>query len=436
MSKAKQSRRGFMKKAAAASTVFAVPTIIPRSALAQGDRPGANDRIAIAGVGVGRQGSAIFSAAAKDPRTDVVCVCDVNRPRAESIAKQHNASDVSQDYREVLDRSDVDAILTATPEHWRANVCINAALAGKHIYAEKPLTLTIPEGRLMVKAARRTGITFQVGSHQRSQRENFIGCEFIRNGGIGNVKEVHAANYESPWLCDLPAQPVPSGLDWNMWCGPTEIVPYHKELYVPRGNPGWLSFRAYSGGEMTGWGTHGFDQIQSALGLDHTGPTEILVDGPALELPTYKTPESNARGNELCSTPKLAYRFANGITVHLDKGNRGGGIFVGEKAKMEVFRGRLASNPSEMAEELLKNDPRQSRSHVGNWLDCCVSGKQPVADVEIGHRSATICHLLNIGRMLGRNLKWDPDTEQFVGDDEANAMLTRPMRKGFEWPTV
>jgi len=251
--KSRMTRRGFLCKSAAASVAgIGFPMIIPRSALAQGDRPGANDRIGIAGIGVGRQGSAIFRIAAANPRTQVICACDVNRPRAESIAKGVGAKKVYQDYRKVLDLKDVDAITTATPDHWRANICISAALAGKHVYAEKPMTLTIPEGRLMVKAARRTGITFQVGSQQRSQREHYIGCEFIRNGGLGKIKEVIAANYESPWLCNLPEEPVPPGLDWEMWCGPTELVPFHRELYIPRGRPGWLTFRPYSGGEMTG----------------------------------------------------------------------------------------------------------------------------------------------------------------------------------------
>ncbi|TWT79033.1 4-carboxy-2-hydroxymuconate-6-semialdehyde dehydrogenase [Planctomycetes bacterium CA13] len=433
----KTTRRNFLQKATlTTATAFAFPTIIPRTALAQGDRPGANDRITVAGIGVGRQGRSIFQQAIKDPRTEVVCVCDVNKPRAEGIAKGVGAKAVYQDYRKVLDRDDVDAITTATPEHWRANVCISAALAGKHVYAEKPLTLTIPEGRLMVKAARRTGIAFQTGSMQRSMRENFIGCEFVRQGGLGKIQEVISANYESPWHGALPAQPVPAGLDWDMWCGPTELVPYHPELYIPRGKPGWLSFMPYSGGEMTGWGAHGFDQIQCALGKDLTGPTEILVDGPALELPTYTEPEVSKRGNTLCSQPRLRYRYADGLTVRLESGNRGGGIFIGTKGKMEIFRQRLGTNPREMAKELLDKHPRKNESHVGNWLDCCYSGELPIADVEIGHRSATICHLLNIGRLLGRNLKWDPDAEQFVGDQEANAMLTRPVRKGYEWPQV
>ena len=139
-----------------------------------------------------------------------------------------------------------------------------------------------------------------------------------------------------------------------------------------------------------------------------------------LRMPTYSKPESSERGNTICSRPRLSYRYANGLTVRLDHGSRGGGIFVGQKGKLEISRARLASNPAEMAKELLDKHPRQNQDHVGNWLDCCYSGERPIADVEIGHRSASICHLLNIGRLLGRNLKWDPDAERFIGDDEAN----------------
>lgn len=436
--KSSTSRRVFLKQGAAITTAaLAAPMIIPRSALADGDTPGANDRIGVAGIGVGRQGSGIFRRAAGNALTQPVAACDVYQPRAEAIANSVglDAKDACQDYRRILERTDVDAITTATPEHWRGLICVSACQAGKHVYAEKPMTLTIDEGKLMVAAARKYDCVFQTGSHQRSQRENFIGCEFIRNGGIGQVKEVIAANYESPWYNALPEEAIPEGLDWEMWCGPTEVVPFNKDLFTPRGNPGWLSFRPYSGGEMTGWGTHGFDQIQCALGTELTGPTEIMVDGDALEPPTYAKAESRDRGNRLCSEPRLSYKYSNGVTVRLDNGNRGGGIFVGSKAKMEVFRGNLTSNPKEMAQDLLKNHPRQNQDHVSNWLECCLTGERPIADVEIGHRSASICHLLNIARLLGRNLKWDPVKEEFIGDAEANTYLSRSARKGYELPT-
>ena len=435
----RSTRRDFLKSAASAALVAGVasPCVIPRSALADGTRPGANDRIGVAGIGVGRRGSEIFASAARNPKAQAICVADVWRPRAENIAKKHNCDAAYQDYRRVLDRKDVDAVLTATPEHWRGLVCINACLAGKHVYGEKPITLTISEGALMEKAARKNNVVFQTGSQQRSQRQNYVGCEFIRNGGLGQIKEVIAANYESPWLCDLPAQPIPDGLDWETWCGPTPVVPYNIDLFTPRAKPGWLSFRPYSGGEMTGWGTHGFDQIQCALGTDLTMPTEIIVEEGAEKLipPVYSQAEDAKRGNELCSKPRLAYKYAIGIIVRLGNANRGGGIFIGEKGKMEIFRGNLKSNPPEIAEELLKSE-RRDQDHVDNWLSCILTGERPISDIAIGRRSAAICHLLNIARYLGRSLKWDPDKEVFIGDDEANTYLSREPRKGYELPTV
>lgn len=435
----RSTRRDFLKSAASAALVAGVasPTLIPRSALADGTRPGANDRIGVAGIGVGRRGSEIFASAARNPKAQAICVADVWLPRAENIAKKHKCDAAYQDYHRVLDRKDVDAVLTATPEHWRGLVCINACLAGKHVYGEKPITLTISEGALMEKAARKNNVVFQTGSQQRSQRQNYVGCEFIRNGGLGEIKEVIAANYESPWLCDLPAQPIPDGLDWETWCGPTPVVPYNIDLFTPRAKPGWLSFRPYSGGEMTGWGTHGFDQIQCALGTDLTMPTEIIVEEGAEKLipPVYSKAEDAKRGNEICSKPRLAYKYANGIIVRLGNANRGGGIFIGEKGKMEIFRGNLKSNPPEIAEELLKSE-RRDQDHVDNWLSCILTGERPISDIAIGRRSAAICHLLNIARYLGRSLKWDPDKEVFIGDDEANTYLSREPRKGYELPTV
>lgn len=434
----KQSRRSFLQTAFVSSlSFFSVPMLIPRTALADGNNPGANERIGIAGIGVGRRGAEVFGAAVKNSKTQPICVADVWLPRAQSVAKKNNCGAAYQDYRKVLDRKDVDAIITATPEHWRGLVCINACLAGKHLYGEKPITLTINEGKLMEKAARQNKIIFQTGSQQRSMRENYIGCEFIRNGGLGEIKEVIAANYESPWLCNLPAQQVPEGLDWEMWCGPTPVVSYNIDLYTPRARPGWLSFQSYSGGEMTGWGTHGFDQIQSALGMDLTGPTDIFVEEGAqkLDLPIYSDAETADRGNSICSKPHLAYRYANGITVRLGNANRGGAIFIGTKGKMEIFRGHLSSNPPEIAQELLKREIR-IQDHIDNWLSCILTGERPISDISIGRRSAAICHLLNIARLLGRSLKWDPTQELFIDDVEANTYLSREVRKGYELPVV
>jgi len=430
------TRRRFLKQGVSAGiAAAAAPTIIPRRVLASADQPGANDRIGLGGIGIGRQGSGVLrNAAAKGGR--VVGIADVSLPRAHEKAKPYQA-EAYQDYRKLLDRKDVDAIVTATPDHWRALVCIHACQAGKDVYAEKPMTLTIREGRLMVEAVRKYGRVFQTGSQQRSQRENRFGCELVRNGRIGKIHTVIGHNYPSPWECALPAQPVPDGLDWDMWCGPTEVVPYNKDLYTPRANPGWISFRPYSGGEMTGWGAHGLDQIQWALGMDESGPVEVWTEGPKFDPPTYTEPEPRARGEKICRVPMIFYRYPNGVTLKLDNGNPGGGIFLGDKGKIEIFRGRVTSNPEEIVKEPIRDDEihlYKSDNHVQNWIDCIRSRERPIADVEIGHRSTTIAHLGNIARWLGRRLRWDPEKEVFPGDDEANAYLDRPRRKAYELP--
>ena len=213
------TRRDFLKISALTAGAVAVPMFVPRSVFAQGGRPGANDRIGVAGIGVGRQGGPVFASVCNDKRTVPICACDAWLPRAEEMAKKVGAKDFYQDYRKVIERKDVDAITTATPEHWRSIICVNAALAGKHLYVEKPITLTIEDGKLMRKAARKTGIKFQCGSMQRSYVPNYLGCQFIREGRLGKITEVISANYETPWYNNLPGEAVPEGLDWDLWCG-------------------------------------------------------------------------------------------------------------------------------------------------------------------------------------------------------------------------
>jgi predicted dehydrogenase len=433
------SRRSFLgRTAAVASAGIVLPSIVPTGVLSAAGRPGPNDQIAIGGIGVGRQGGGDVNWTARLPGVRMVAMADVNLPRARQIAKPFDAA-VYQDYRRLLERKDVDAIITATPEQWRGVICIHACQAGKDLYVEKPMSLTIHEGRQIVKAVRKYGRVFQTGSQQRSMSENHKGCELIRNGVIGRVKKVIAHNYPTPWLCNLPAQAMPAELDWEMWCGPAPLVPYHKELQVPRGNPGWLSFRHFSGGEMTGWGSHGFDQVQWALGTDTTGPVELWTEGPGLELPTYTEAEAKGRGDKICSAPKVFMRYANGVEMELGNGPAGGAIFIGEKGTITIDRAKVESDPMELAYTKLENPEiplERSRNHQQNWLDCIRTRKQPIADVEVGHRSAAICHLGNIARMLGRKLQWDPIAEVFVNDDEANALLSRPHRKGYELPAV
>ena len=435
------TRRTFLQATIGAT----VATFIPRSVFADARRPGANERIGVAGIGVGRQGSAIFAAALRDERVNAVAVCDAWKTRALEVAAKSKIPEdsVYQDYRKVIDRKDVDAILTATPEHWRSLICVNAALAGKHLYVEKPVTLTVEDGVLIRKVAQKTGIVFQCGSHHRSNPLNDTACRFIREGRLGKISEVVAANYESPWYYGMLEEAIPEGLDWNLWCGPTPPVPFNQQLFVPRGNPGWLSFWPYSGGEMTGWGTHGLDQIQWALGKEETGPVEILVEGEKLVPPTFDKPTEKSVGDELCARPMLSYRYADGITVKMSRNlawnhlSRAGGIFVGEKGTVEIVPGQMTSTPREIAEDWLKeNADHKLPSHITDWINCIYEGRKPIANMESGIRVAATCHILSIARYLGRNLIWDPGKEEFVNDAEANTHLKREHRKGFELPVV
>lgn len=427
------SRRSFLKNSALLLAGTSLPQILPTGVLAAAGQPGANDRIGIGIIGIGRQASGLLQQIMRLPVARYVAVADVNLKRARESAAKHNAVPF-QDYRRLLERKDVDAIITATPEHWRLLICVQACQAEKDVYAEKPMTLTIREGRWITQAARKYKRVFQVGSQQRSTWQNYTGCHLIRSGGIGKVTRVIAHNYPSPWEGRLPAQPVPAELDWDMWCGPVDPVPYHQDLYLPRANPGWLSFRPYSGGEMTGWGAHGYDQVQCALGMDESGPVEVWTEGPKFDPPTYTQPESKERGDKICQEPKVFFRYANGVIMEPGGASMGGAIFFGEKGKVTIHRGVCESDPEELAIDALRNRPSDfNDNHMKNWLDCIKTRAKPVADVEIGHRSATVCHLGNIARWTGRKLHWNPIKEEFVGDKDANQYLDRERRKPWDF---
>ena len=425
----KLSRRSFLQTGAA----VAAPYIIPSGVLAAPGRPGANDRIGVGYIGAGRRAGGLY----RLPKgAQMVAVADVDISRAQRAAGRAKAK-AYQDYRKMLEQKDVDAVVVSTPDHWHALPCIHACQAGKDAYCEKPMTLTIREGRLMTQAVRKYKRVFQTGSQQRSMRANRLGCELIRNGRLGKLKRVLGANYASPWNCALPAQEVPATLDWDFWCGPTQPRAYHKDIYIPRANPGWISFREYSGGEMTGWGAHGLDQVQWALGMDESGPVEVWTEGPKLNPPKYTKPEGRGKGNKICERPTVFFRYADGVVLKLGGGPGGGAVFEGENGKITINRGSAKGSPAELVTEPLK-DPKVrlyvSDHHMQNWIDCIRSRKRCVADVEIGHRTSTVCHLGNIARWLGRKLRWDPKQEKFVGDDEANTYIDRQRRKGYELP--
>jgi predicted dehydrogenase len=428
------TRRELLKQGTAAA--MAAPALLASSARAAPIRSSANEQIGIGIIGPGRQGMDLLKQVGKMGR--IVAVADVNVPRAESCAQQHSAR-AFHDYRGLLDLKEVEAVIVATPDHWRVLCCVHAAQAGKDIFAEKCLTLTIREGRVLADAVRRYRRVFQTGSQQRSMAPNRLGCELVRNGRIGKVHTVIGHNYPSPWEARLPAQPIPAGLDWDRWCGPVDPIDFHNDIYAPRANPGWLSLRPFGGGEMTGWGSHGLDQVQWALGMDDSGPVEIWVEGEKLDPPVYTEPATREAGDARCSRPLIFYSYANDTVLKLDNGPNGGAIFIGEHGRITINRNRLSSDPPELAAEAVEEaaaQPYKNDGHMRDWIDGIKSRRPCAADVEIGHRSATVCHLGNIARWLHRSLKWDPEREVFIGDDEANTYLDRPRRRGYELPSV
>lgn len=436
MDKPRLSRRKFIRQALVGTTTAMAPMILPQGILGSPARVGANDRIGIGAIGVGRQGSALVDYLQHLPVARLIAVADVYLPNARKIAQKYGV-EVYKDYRELLERKDIDGVIIATPEQWRGIICIHTCQAGKDLYVEKPMSFTIREGRLIVQAVRKYGRIFQTGSQQRSMAANRKGCELIRNGRLGKIYKIIAANYPSPWICKLPPEPIPAELDWDMWCGPAPLVPYNKDIQLPRANPGWLSFSYFSGGEMTGWGSHGFDQVQWALGMDESGPIEIWTDGSALLPPVYEKPEPKERGDKICSKPRVFFKYPGDIIMELGDGPWGGAIFIGEHGKIIIDRGKCESEPEDLVREPLENPTirlYRSDNHMLNWLECIKSRQKPVADAEVGHRSATVCHLGNIARLLGRHLRWDPVAEVFIGDPQANELLDRPRRRPYELP--
>ncbi|MFM8262811.1 MAG: Gfo/Idh/MocA family protein [Pirellula sp.] len=389
----------------------------------------ASQRIRVGAIGVGGRGSLLIE---QLPETaQIVAVADCNEPRALAFRDKLKADwQIYSDYRKILDRNDIDAVIVATGEFQRIRPCIEACMAGKDVYAEKPLSLYIQEGRALVNTARKTKRIVQVGTQQRSMEMNRVACQLIRNGGLGKILEVRAVAYSGPDPSPaegFPAEQIPKGLDWNMWLNQAAERPFNNQWL------GWMRWRDFGGGQMTNWGAHGVDQIQWALGTDTTGPVDL-------------EPLSSGLNGQ------VRMKYANGVVVNYvieqGKGPMGGAIFICEKGKLEINRNKFTSNPPEIAEALRKEldvteEERkwsddlalwQARWHLQNWLDCIKSRQMPVADVEIGHRSVSVCHLANIVRELQRPLRWDPDKELFVDDPEADKLLLRERRKGFELP--
>jgi predicted dehydrogenase len=415
------SRRRFLARAASA---VAAPYVLISGALGQAarrarrKRPAASDRIGIGFIGVGRRGASLASSFLYLREAEVLAVCDVDQKRRERtalrLARRSPNLKTSKDYREVLGRKDVDAVVIATPDHWHAIMAIEAARAGKDIYCESPISLTVREARAVVAAARRYGRVFQMGAQSRSYAACRQACELVRSGRIGQVKTVHVQAGAPSRDCNLPGEAVPEGFDWDLWLGPAPRAPYNRQRCGVAGSGwGWWQWRDYSGGYMTYHGAHRIDLVQWGLGMDAGGPVEIVP------------PDAKAR-------KPLTYRYANGVEVYNARGpNKVDVEFTGPNGSIGTWPGGMKTWP----EELGKQPPGagdvqlyRSDNHVGNFLECIKTRRRCVSDAEVGCRTATVCHLGNIATWLGRPLKWDPVKERFVGDAEADRWLARPKR--------
>lgn len=437
--KTRVGRRAFLKTVCAC----AAPYVLGRTA--RGAPPPSN-RINMGFIGTGNQGSQLLKGFMQNADVQVLAVCDVNtasygyktadqflgREPARRMVEEHYAAEARSgswrgcaavaDFREVLARPDIDAVAIAVPDHWHAVMTVMAARSGKDIYCEKPLSLTVEDGRAMVEAVRRAAVICQVGSHERSRRQTRFACELVRSGRIGRLRRILAIvgpnNKEGPPAGWTP-QPVPPGFDYDMWLGPAPWEPYHPDRCL-------YNFRFildYSGGQVTNYGAHSLDIAQWGAGKELTGPVEVEDRGA--EFPRdglFNT----------ATTVRFAARYADGLLLEcITRADNMACRFEGDAGWVEVGYGGFFTQPESLKRETIGPSEihlYESNDHYRNFLDCVRSRREPAAPVEVGHRSATLCHLGNIAMLLGRRLRWDPEAERFVGDDEANRMLGRARR--------
>ncbi|MBI4586213.1 MAG: Gfo/Idh/MocA family oxidoreductase [Planctomycetes bacterium] len=424
------SRRRFVKAAAAA---LAAPALVPSSIFGRAGNAAPSERIAVGVIGCGKMANDYhLSTLLTFPDVQIVAVCEVDKNRREHARKRvegaYSKDSAYQgcaehiDFRELIARKDIDAVLIATPDHWHAIPIIEACKTKKDVYCEKPLTLTIAEAKRCIDAVRKHERVMQTGSQQRSSVFGpfRLACEIVRSGRLGKVKTVSVGVGGPSRWCDLPEEPMEPGLDWDLWLGQAPKRPYNSVL-SPRGVhnhfPNWRAYREYSGGGYTDFGAHHFDIAQWALGMDESGPVEIIP------------PEDpNA-------TSGVKYLYANG--VEMIHGGPGGCVFTGTAGTLRIDRGHLTSEPESIVKEPLgEKDVHlyKSPGHHRNWIDCIRSRKRPVADVEIGARSVTVAHLGNLAYWYHRKLRWDPKNWKFAGDEEANRWLDRERRGPWKLP--
>jgi len=447
------TRRGFLRKAAAAGAALSLPHLVPSSALGSTRSSAASERIVMGCIGVGGQGTYNMSAFMENPDVQVVAVCDVDKgfeknaggmvglmPAKRAVEEYYAGKNgkgaysgcaAYEDFRELLARDDIDAVTICTPDHWHGLIAVAAAQAGKDIYCEKPLTNTITEGRAVCDAVKKHGRVLQTGSHERSNDSVRFACELVRNGRIGRLHTigVNMPNSDAHHRMIMqstdakPVTDVPEHFNYDFWLGPTPKIAYIKE----RTHFWWRFVLDYGGGEMTDRGAHIIDLGQLANNTDDTGPVELSASGRA---PADGIYNAFMEYDFECT-------YANGVRlIGKSIGPRGlklegtdGWIFI------HIHGGRLEADPPSLLKETVgPNEIHLGRSpeHHRNFLDAVKARIDPVAPAEVGHRTGTICHLLNIAMLTDSKLVWDPHREQITNNAEANRMLARPMRNPWQ----
>jgi len=470
------NRREFLGRGGAAAALLAAPALIPSSGRGANGRAAANERIAVGLIGRGVMSRGHLNRMLNSPDVQVLAVCDVDRVRREeakaAVEKKYAAERPSgtyrgcaayNDYREMLARPDLDAVIIVTPDHWHAIQAMDAVKAGKDVYCEKPITLTIAEGRRLVEAVRRYERVFQTGTQRHSNEVFRKVCRFIREGKLGKIKTTYTTvpllrNYtgaapfapyrggamELEKLGDsitamdipLPAEPVPAGLDWDLWVGPAPWRPYNRCYHTNELRLGvvpWNFCCDFGHGGLSNHTVHSFDLIQWALGVDESGPTEIIHpntgDYPTL---TYKYANGTLSHMIYLSGAKGGLQVYNPIPGKKQLGGMFGALFVGERGWIDAFAdSRVECQPKEVADELglgAAEISEREHNHHENWLECIRTRRRPVCDVEIGHRATSVGHLGDIAWWTGRSQKWDPVKEEFIGDEGANRLRSRVLR--------
>ncbi len=458
-SRSDSTRREFLRSSAAWAAAGTVTPYFFTASRAKAQES-KNDRPNIGAIGMGGQGTGDTHSAARFG--DVVAVCDVDLNNAERAKAQLGGKpDVYQDYRKLLERDDIDVIINGTPDHWHTAVCTDTCRAGKDIYTEKPMTLTIDEGKIMRKVVEETGRVVQVGTQQRSGGHFQTAVELVRNGRLGKLKQVWVAlPFYTTQGGPFAAQPVPENLDWGMYQGQ---APEH-DYCATRTHANFRWWYEYAGGIVTDWGNHHVDIAQWGIDAELSGPTSVdargLFPNPkgdqyyntadrffsrmlyanGVELLYFASINQRARfgqvGEHQQTTPEqLDWLFGKDVPEEIKAYSRDGIMFIGEKGRLFVNRGGIYGKPvDELKENPLPEDAwrvRPSNDHMGNFFQCVKTREEPVSPVRIQHRTITCCHLTNISLRLDRKLNWDPKTEQIVGDADANSWLKREQREPY-----